>query len=126
MKLTEAEWQVMNALWIKHPASTRQVVERLPKSVRWAYTTVKTMLARLVEKGAVRESKEGNVSLYDPLVSQRNARLHAVRSLLDQAFNGALGPLMHFLVEEKQLTPKVKKELMQVLREEAKRQGKKS
>jgi BlaI family transcriptional regulator, penicillinase repressor len=126
MKLTEAEWQVMNALWIEHPATARQVVDRLPRQVRWAYTTVKTMLTRLAEKGAVRESKQGSISLYDPLVSQRNARLHAVRSLLDQAFDGAMGPLMHFLVEERQLTPKVKKELMQVFQEEAKRKGKKS
>lgn len=126
MKLTEAEWQVMKALWIEHPATARQVVGRFPSDIRWAYTTVKTMLTRLAEKGAVRESKEGSISLYDPLVSQRNARLHAVRSLLDQAFDGAMGPLMHFLVAEKQLTPKVKKELMQVLQEEAKRKGKKS
>ncbi len=126
MKLTEAEWQIMKALWIEHPATARQVVDRLPRGVRWAYTTVKTMLTRLAEKGAVHESKEGSISLYDPLVSQRNARLHAVRSLLDQAFDGALGPLMHFLVEEKQLTPKVRKELKQVLQDEAKRKGKKS
>jgi BlaI family transcriptional regulator, penicillinase repressor len=125
MKLTEAEWQIMKALWIEHPATARQVVDRLPRTVRWAYTTVKTMLTRLAEKGAVRESKEGAVSRYDPLVSERSARLHAVRSLLDQAFDGALGPLMHFLVEEKQLTPKVKEELMEVLQEEAKRKGKK-
>ncbi len=126
MKLTEAEWQVMKALWIEHPATARQVVDRLPRTVRWAYTTVKTMLTRLAEKGAVREGKEGSISWYDPLVSERNARLHAVRALLDQAFNGALGPLMHFLVEEKQLTPKVRKELRQVLQEEAKRKGKKA
>ena len=126
MKLTEAEWQVMKALWIEHPATARQVVDRLPRSVRWAYTTVKTMLTRLAEKGAVREGKEGAISWYEPLVSQRSARLHAVRSLLDQAFDGAMGPLMHFLVEEKQLTPKVKKELMQILQEESKRKGKKS
>ena len=126
MKLTEAEWQVMNALWVEHPATARQVVDRLGREVRWAYTTVKTMLTRLAEKGAVRESKQGTISVYDPLVSQRNARLHAVRALLDQAFDGAMGPLVHFLVEEKQLTPKVKKELMKVLQEEAKRKGKKS
>jgi BlaI family penicillinase repressor len=116
----------MNALWIEHPATARQVVDRLPREVRWAYTTVKTMLTRLAEKGVVGESKQGNISLYDPQVSQRNARLHAVRSLLDQAFEGAMGPLMRFLVEEKQLTGKMKKELMRVLQEEAKRKGKKS
>ncbi len=59
MKLTEPEWIITNALWDKHPAKARDVVERLPSSVGWAYTTVKTMLDRLVEKRAVKKSKSG-------------------------------------------------------------------
>ncbi|MHC4216037.1 MAG: BlaI/MecI/CopY family transcriptional regulator, partial [Planctomycetota bacterium] len=59
MKLTEAEWLIMNALWHKHPATARQIAERLPAGVKWAYTTIKTMLTRLVEKNALTESKRG-------------------------------------------------------------------
>ena len=44
MKLTEPEWLIMNALWDGHPAKARDVAERLPNNVGWAYTTVKTML----------------------------------------------------------------------------------
>jgi BlaI family transcriptional regulator, penicillinase repressor len=115
MKLTEAEWQVMNALWAKHPATAREVMDRLPPDVTWAYTTLKTMLARLADKHAVSEIKHGNTSVYDPLVSQSKARLNAFRSLLDQAFDGAMGPLVHFLVEEKQLTAKETEDLVKVL-----------
>jgi BlaI family penicillinase repressor len=120
MKLTKAEWQIMNALWAKHPATAREVMEGLPAGVQWAYTTIKTMLTRLVEKRAVSESKQGNTSVYDPLVSQRKAQLSAFRSMVDQAFDGAMGPLVHFLVEEKQLTGKQKKELAALLRDEGK------
>lgn len=123
MKLTEAEWQIMNALWQAHPATARQIMERLPAGVNWAYTTIKTMLTRLVEKQAVREAKRGNTSLYEPLVSQRKARVSAFRSMLDQAFEGTMGPLVHFLAEERQLTPKQKKELTKLLRDEAKGKG---
>ena len=122
MKLTEAEWQVMNALWAKHPATAREVMDRLPPDVTWAYTTLKTMLTRLVEKLAVSEIKEGNTSVYEPLVSQQKARLNAFRSLLDQAFDGAVGPLVHFLIEEKQLTSKQKEELAKVLQDKGKGQ----
>jgi BlaI family penicillinase repressor len=59
MKLTEPEWIIMNALWDKHPAKARNVVARWPSSVGWAYTTVKTMLDRLLEKRAVKKSKSG-------------------------------------------------------------------
>jgi BlaI family penicillinase repressor len=119
MKLTEAEWQIMNALWQKHPATARQIMDRLPAGVQWAYTTIKTMLTRLVEKTAVSEIKQGNTSVYDPLVSQQKARLSAFRSLLDQAFDGAIGPLVHFLAEEKQLSAKEKEELVRILESEA-------
>jgi len=123
MKLTKAEWQIMNALWEEHPATAREVMDRLPTGVKWAYTTIKTMLTRLVEKKAVSESKQGNTSMYDPLVSQRKARISAFRSLLDQAFDGAMGPLVHFLVEEKQLTPKQQAELVELLQDEAEGKG---
>jgi BlaI family penicillinase repressor len=123
MKLTEAEWQIMKALWEKHPATAREVMERLPAGVKWAYTTIKTMLTRLVDKQVVREAKQGNTSLYDPLISQRKARLSAFRSLLETAFDGAMGPLVHFLVEEERLSPKQKRELAKIMQDEAKGKG---
>ena len=124
MKLTEAEWQIMNALWQKHPATARDIRDRLPAGVNWAYTTIKTMLTRLAEKKAVSEIKQGNTSVYDPLVSQQKARLSAFRSLLDQAFDGAIGPLVHFLAEEKQLTAREKAELAKILESESEAQDK--
>jgi BlaI family penicillinase repressor len=119
MKLTEAEWQIMNALWRKHPATAREIMDRLPAGVHWAYTTIKTMLTRLVEKQAVGEVKQGNTSVYEPLVTQQKARLSAFRSLLDQAFDGAVGPLVHFLAEENHLTAKDKRELRKILDRES-------
>ncbi|MEJ2703395.1 MAG: BlaI/MecI/CopY family transcriptional regulator [Sedimentisphaerales bacterium] len=119
MKLTQAEWQIMKVLWKKHPATAREIMARLPKGVSWAYTTIKTMLARLVEKKVVSESKNSNTSIYEPLLSQKKARLIAFRSMLDQAFDGATGPLLHFLLEEKQLSAKQKKELAKILRNES-------
>ena len=118
MKLTEAEWQIMNALWQRHPATARDIMDRLPAGINWAYTTIKTMLTRLVEKQAVGEAKQGNTSVYEPLVSQNKARLSAFRLLLDQAFDGAVGPLLHFLTEEEQLTAKEKAELKELLKSE--------
>ena len=116
MKLTQAEWQIMNALWEKHPATAREIMTRLPQGVKWAYTTLKTMLSRLAEKQAVSESKQANTSYYEPLVSQRKARLSAFRLLLDQSFDGAMGPLMHFMLQEQKLNDKQKDELIEILR----------
>jgi BlaI family penicillinase repressor len=123
MKLTQAEWQIMNALWKKHPATARDIMSRLPKDVKWAYTTLKTMLSRLVEKEAVSEAKRANTSIYQPLVSQHKARLSAFRLLLNQSFDGAMGPLMHFLLQEQKLNDKQKKELIEILGNESEKAG---
>ena len=123
MKLTQAEWLIMNALWDGHPAKARDIAQRLPAGVSWAYTTIKTMLTRLVEKEAVSESKQGNVSLYEPILSRRQARSTAVRTVLDQAFDGAFGPLMHFLVEDQKLSAKQRRELIKLLENSRKGKG---
>jgi BlaI family penicillinase repressor len=117
MKLTEAEWQIMNALWAGSPATARQIAARLPGEVKWAYTTIKTMLTRLADKKAVHEAKNGNISLYEPILSRPEARRSALKSLANQAFDGAFGPLMHFLVEDQKLSGKQKEEILRVLQE---------
>jgi len=119
MKLTQAEWQIMNTLWEKHPATAREIMTRLPKGVKWAYTTLKTMLSRLVEKEAVSERKQANTSYYEPLISKRKAQLSAFRLLLDQSFDGAMGPLVHFMLQEQKLNAKQKKELIEILQNES-------
>ena len=124
MKLTESEWQIMNALWERHPATARELSERLPEEVNWAYTTIKTMLTRLAAKKAVSERKRANTSVYEPLVSQDNARRSAVHSLLDQAFDGAVEPMLDFLADDRKLTEKQRRQLLRLLQEEdAKKEG---
>jgi BlaI family penicillinase repressor len=117
MKLTEAEWQIMNALWENHPATARQIADRLPADIKWAYTTIKTMLTRLVDKKALTETKKGNVACYEPILTQQNAQRSALKSLVNQAFDGAFGPLMHFLVEDQKMTDNQKEELLKALEE---------
>ena len=117
MKLTETEWVVMKALWAGYPATAREIVERLPREVNWAYPTVKTLLSRLVEKQGVAEQKRGNTSVYEPRLSQTVARKSALKTLANQAFDGAFGPLLHFLVDEQNLTARQRAEVLKVLEE---------
>jgi len=118
MKLTASEWQIMNALWEHHPATARELAERLPADIDWAYTTIKTLLARLVEKQAVSETKRGNTSIYEPLISRSKARRSAIRSLLDQAFGGSVEPLLHFIVHDRKLSDRQRRQLLRLLDEQ--------
>jgi BlaI family penicillinase repressor len=100
MKLTEAEWQIMNALWQEWPATTRQIADKLPNDVNWAYTTIKTMLTRLTDKHVVTESKKGSVGVYTPVLSREDARRSALKSLANQAFDGSAKSLVMHLLEQ--------------------------
>ena len=106
LKLSDAEWTVMRAVWARSPASARDVLEHAEAETGWAYTTVKTLLARLVEKGAVSARMRGNVSLYEPRVTMRQARIAALRSLVDRAFDGTFGTLLQHLIAEEKLSPR--------------------
>lgn len=115
MRLTTAEWQLMKALWKGHPATAREISDRITGETGWAYTTIKTMLSRLAAKGALAEEKRGNVSIYEPLVTPRSARLAALKAVAEEAFDGAFGTLMHFLVEERKLSASERDKLLKVL-----------
>ena len=117
MKLNESEWIAMQAVWDHAPASARAVWEQVHPQTNWAYTTVRTVLARLVEKGALHEKKQGRTSLFEPRVTRETARREAVRSLLDRAFDGTFGSLVHHMVASEKLNKKERAQLARLLAE---------
>jgi BlaI family penicillinase repressor len=119
--LSDAEWKVMNGLWRRRRATARELLEDVAARTGWAYTTIKTILSRLVDKGVLREAKQGNTSVYEPLLSRRAARRAAVRHLLDHAFDGAFGPLMQHLLQDEKLSRRDRAALRAMLETSGKR-----
>ena len=117
MKLTDAEWKVMDTLWEDAPLTAREILEHMEPDNQWAYTTVKTVLTRLHTKNAVDVDVRGNANFYRPTVSREDARHTEVHSMLRRAFDGALGPLMHFLVTEEKLSDEEREKLLRLLQE---------
>ena len=115
MQLSEAEWKIMNRVWQDHPATARAVLEAVVDETGWAYTTVKTMMNRLVDKGVLSEKKRNGTSEYEPLLTKRRARAAALRALLDRAFDGAMGPMMSYLVEDEKLSKRDRDDLKRML-----------
>ena len=115
MKLNDSEWTVMNVLWDRSPANGREVLEQVSDETGWAYSTVKTILARLVKKKALRMGKRANTSLYEPLVSRDSARRSALRSLVDKAFAGTFGSLFQHMVAEEKLSRRDRDRLQSML-----------
>ena len=115
MKLSDSEWTVMTALWDRSPASVRDVLERIGPRTGWAYSTVKTILERLVEKKALRVRKRANSGIFEPVLTRREARRAAVRSLLEKAFDGGFGSLVQHLFAEEKISQRDRRELLSML-----------
>lgn len=113
--LSDAEWRVMQALWDRGPCRARVVLDELEAETGWSYSTVKTLLARLVAKDAVDESKDGHVSVFAARLTRRRARGSALRRLVDRAFGGAVTDLVHHLVAEEKFGKRERARLRELL-----------
>jgi BlaI family transcriptional regulator, penicillinase repressor len=103
MKITDAESQVMEVLWAASPLDGEGIAARLKD--QWSRTTVRTLLARLVQKGAVGQTKAaGQRDQYAPLVGRADYAHEQSRNLIDKLFGGKVGPLFAQLAERADLT----------------------
>lgn len=97
--LTRAEWTVIKAVWDNEPCAAPAVQERLFKKTRWAYSTVRTMMDRMVAKGLLSAQKVRNVTLYRSAVTREQAQRSELLYALKHAFNGALTPMVQCLID---------------------------
>jgi BlaI family transcriptional regulator, penicillinase repressor len=119
IKLTKFEMEILDALWDLGSASIRQIHERLPEKRRPAFTTVQTMIRRLEEKGAVRQTKQiGNAHIFEPTFTRDAAYKRLIDELLE-LFGGSARPLMAHLAEAGKLSLEDVRELESVLSEKA-------
>ena len=103
-ELTEAEWEILKVVWEKEPCAAGTVQEALAQSKDWAYATVKSTMDRMVEKGFLEITRIRNLQLFRSCLSQVEARRGELRKMLARAFNGALTPLVQFLIEHEGLS----------------------
>jgi BlaI family penicillinase repressor len=103
-ELTEAEWAIMKVVWEKGPCTAGTVQEMLADSKDWAYSTVKTTMDRMTEKGFLAIERIRNLQLFRSSLSEVEARRAEFRRMLKRAFDGALTPMMQFLIEHEGLS----------------------
>ena len=114
-RISDAEWEVMQVVWRSHPISAGAVARRISTRRDWSARTVKTLLSRLVAKGALGYDVDGKRYLYHPRVSREECTRKASRSFLDRVFGGNPRPALLHFVEESDLTPDEVKELKRLL-----------
>jgi predicted transcriptional regulator len=96
--ISEAESQVMEVLWREREAvPAEQVVMALAGAHDWQEATVKTLLNRLLKKGAISARKDGRRYLYSAVLKREQWVTQESKSLLDRLFGGRVAPLVaHF------------------------------
>ena len=117
-KLSDAELDVMLAVWQNRPPVLRRDLEEQLKSHNWADTTVLTLLSKLVEKGYLSLERQGRRNLYTPLVSERDYRRWANRSFLGKMYQSSLRRMVASLVESSDLTDRDLQELEEFITEQ--------
>jgi BlaI family penicillinase repressor len=103
VELTESEWSVIKAVWETEPCTAPAIQEKLFKPMGWTYSTVRTLMDRMVVKGVLKAKKEGKLTIYQSAVTRSQAQHGELFYALKHAFNGALTPMVQCLLESKDL-----------------------
>ena len=103
-RASESEMQVLSALWDKAPQTAADLTQRIGKINGWTQATVKTLLARLVQKGAVTAEADGRRYLYRPAIDRAEAVGEESQRFVDRLFGGRVSPMIAHLAEREALT----------------------
>ena len=114
--IAESEWAVMEVLWESAPQTAAEVTKALRPTTNWADNTVRTLLTRLAEKGALQtgESAAGPRT-FSPAVAREACVKAKGDSFLKRIFGGAAKPLLVHFAQNSKLTASEVKELKRLL-----------
>lgn len=114
--ISESEWILMEALWESSPQTASELARNLRPTTQWADNTVRTLLTRLVEKGALTTNENASrTRTFVPLVTRETCVRAESQTFLDRVFGGAAKPLLVHFAQNAKLTPAEVRELKKLL-----------
>lgn len=114
--ISESEWIVMEALWERSPQTASEVARTLRPRMNWAENTVRTLLARLVEKAALETGENASgIKTFTPAVKREACVVAEGQSFMQRVFRGAAKPLLVHFASNAKLTPAEVTELKKLL-----------
>ena len=115
VELTESEWSVIKAVWETEPCTAPAIQEKLFKPTGWHYSTVRTLMDRMVVKGVLKAKKAGKLTIYQSAVTRAQAQHGELFYALKHAFNGALTPMVQCLLDTKEVSHAELDELKKII-----------
>ncbi|KUO77948.1 MAG: BlaI/MecI/CopY family transcriptional regulator [Desulfitobacteriaceae bacterium] len=122
-QISDAEWQVMKAIWTQTPCTANQVVEYLSNITDWQPKTIKTLINRLLKKKALGfqiDPQDKKTYHYYPLFSEQDCVRAESQSFLQRVFGGSPHIMLANFIEECELSPEDIAGLKQILEEKEK------
>ena len=113
--IADAEWKVLRVLWRKSPLGAYDIIQELAEEESWHPNTIKTLLARLVKKRAVKARKYKNLFLYEPVITEEDCISAESETLLERWFGGAVQPLLVHFAKRKKMSAADLEELRRIL-----------
>lgn len=117
MQISEAESVVMEVLWTRQPLAAEDVVAALAEARDWQEPTIKTLLNRLLRKGAIAAEKDGRRYLYSPVLRREDWLLGESEGLVERLFGGRVAPLVAHFSQHRKLSQRDIAELRRLLEE---------
>ncbi len=114
-ELTAAQWEIIQVVWEREPCAAPAVQEELVARKKWTYSTVKTLMDRMVTKGLLTTERIRNLILYRSAISQQDAQRRELLRAAKRAFGGAFTPMMQFMLDSNALSQKELDELQSMI-----------
>lgn len=116
-KISDAEWEAMKVVWSSPaPVTANDVVDSLAAQMKWSPRTVKTLLNRLVSKGALTFEVQGKRYLYKAAVVKEECVRLESQSFLQRVFGGQAAPMLVHFVRNARLSTREIEELRKILK----------
>ena len=119
-RIADSEWKVMQVLWEKGPQTANEVVDALSRQVKWNPRTIKTLISRLVKKGAVKVTEEGYRYRYSAAVDASACVRSETNSFVRRVYQGAMKPALAAFLEDADLSPQEIDDLQRILHQKRK------
>ena len=116
--LSRAEYDILRTLWKKGRLSVREVHDQLQETYGWAYTTTKTMMDRMVEKGLLNRESFHGVFLYKPMITRPAGLARMVQFFADRVLEMDVGSVVSLFARSKALSPEEIEQLNDLLTED--------
>lgn len=113
-KISETEWNVMEVLW-KTPNQTIGEIKNSLSDKGWSESTIKTLVRRLVQKGAVKADHAPGHFVYTPLISAEACKRKETRHFLSRIYHGSVKMMMANLASESKLSEEETKTLLKII-----------